>query len=225
MKRQAKIFLSEERGVTQTTWFRSYNTFNFGSYQSEHKTAVEKLYVCNDDTLAGSKSFTMVVEESTIIILLPVAGAVEYKNNSGQTTLINSGQLFAVSLQKGETFSLTNPYDEDLVNFLQFWFKAGGTTAGTPQLLAFNIDEKKNALVNTQLASPQFYIAKFDGRKETVHITGKQNNCVFVFVVQGAFELEGILLHARDGVALYNYPQVEMEALSNDAVIILVEMV
>ena len=90
MEQKAKIFLADERGVTHTEWFRSYNTFNFGNYKTEHKIPVEKLYVCNDDTLAAGKSLAMMMDEMTIIILLPVVGAVEFKNNSKQAVLIST---------------------------------------------------------------------------------------------------------------------------------------
>ena len=58
---KGKIFLSEERGYQELDWFRSYNTFNFGKYLHEHKTAIGPLYVLNDDTLAGGRSFSLVV--------------------------------------------------------------------------------------------------------------------------------------------------------------------
>ncbi len=34
---KAKIFLAEDRGLNETPWFRSFNTFNFGQYQLEQK--------------------------------------------------------------------------------------------------------------------------------------------------------------------------------------------
>lgn len=43
-------------------------------------------------------------------------------------------------------------------------------------------------------------------------------------MLEGAFEVQGTLLHARDGLALWETDEVEMEALSNDAIILLVEL-
>jgi quercetin 2,3-dioxygenase len=219
---QAKIFLAEERGVTETEWFRSYNTLNFGTYYSQHKTPVEKLYVCNDDTLAGGKNFNLLIDEPAIFILLPVVGAVEFKINETVIT-VNAGQVFSTLLFKGDTIELCNPFNTGLINFLQFWIKTDDEISSTPQLLSFNIDDCKNNFVNTGLTVP-VNIAKFDGRAETVYKTINNNNCLFAFVIQGAFEMEGILLHARDGVAFWNYKQAEIEALSNDAIIVVLEM-
>lgn len=42
----------------------------------------------------------------------------------------------------------------------------------------------------------------------------------FAFVLAGAFELAGQLLHTGDGLALWDTSIVELEALSNEAVVI-----
>ena len=67
-------------------------------------------------------------------------------------------------------------------------------------------------------------VGKFSGRAETVYHSKQSSANVFVFVLEGAFEVEGRLLHARDGLALWQTTAVEMEALSNDALVMLVEM-
>jgi hypothetical protein len=51
---KGKIYLAEERGLNETDWFRSYNTFNFGKYQHEFKKPFSSLYVLNEDTLGGA---------------------------------------------------------------------------------------------------------------------------------------------------------------------------
>lgn len=221
---QAKIFLAEERGVTETEWFRSYNTFNFGNYQNEYKTPVEKLYVCNDDTLAGGKQFSFIVEEDSLLIILPVVGAVNFTKEESAAIPVNSGEVFCIFLKAGEQFEINNPYRDELVNFLQLWFKAEDGNNMLTHLQSFNIDASKNIPVAVNLPLP-VTITKFDGRQETIYTPLNKNSCVFAFVIQGAFEMEGILLHPRDGVAFWNYEQIETEALSNDAIIFLVELI
>jgi hypothetical protein len=41
---KGKIFLADERGHNEMDWFRSFNTFNFGQYQLDHKTPFGPLY-------------------------------------------------------------------------------------------------------------------------------------------------------------------------------------
>jgi quercetin 2,3-dioxygenase len=42
------------------------------------------------------------------------------------------------------------------------------------------------------------------------------------FVLQGAFEAEGRLLHERGGLALWDAGEIEIEALSNNAILLLI---
>jgi hypothetical protein len=44
-----------------------------------------------------------------------------------------------------------------------------------------------------------------------------------IFVLNGAFEAKGCLLHERDGLALWDTNEIEMEALSNDAMMLVIE--
>ena len=46
---------------------------------------------------------------------------------------------------------------------------------------------------------------------------------VFVFVIDGAFEVSNRLLQARDGLAITKASQVEFESLSNEAIIMFIE--
>ena len=45
---------------------------------------------------------------------------------------------------------------------------------------------------------------------------------VFAFVIDGVFEVQDRLLHARDGLALSNFKAIDFEALSNESVILLI---
>ena len=84
-----KIFLTEERGIVEKGWFRSYNTFNFGSYRNEHKQPFGALAVLNEDTLAGGKSMAVHVAQDADIILIPTVGDIEFSNSNGDVSIVN----------------------------------------------------------------------------------------------------------------------------------------
>lgn len=71
---------------------------------------------------------------------------------------------------------------------------------------------------------PKLTIGKFTGREETVYNVSDPRAGVFFFVVQGAFEVQYRLLESRDGLSLWSTPEIELEALSNDAIILAVEV-
>ncbi len=227
----AKIFLADERGLNQTDWFRSCTTFNFGQYFNKHKTPFGGIYVFNDDTLGGGRSLQMLIEEDSYVILLPVIGAIEYSDMLGQENLIAAGQIQILAFEKGSTIRIRNPFKDEAVNFIQVWIKADGkaaahdTSPGT-----YDVNHFMNCLmritpsqVGEQSIPFNFSIGKFSGRGETIHPIRNNNAGFFVFVLEGAFEVEGRLLHARDGLALWGIQEAEMEALSNDALLLAIE--
>lgn len=227
---QGKIFLAEERGFNETPWFRSYNTFNFGKYYSEHKQSVGDVYVLNDDMLGGDRSLSMLVEEDSYIILLPIAGAITYNDSAKNENLLAAGQVQVAYIEKGTVFEITNPFKEETVNFLQIWIRADKKMVPSYCVSTYDVNEFQNNLIKI---SPQrladivlpfnVSIGKFAGRGETVYPTKEDNKASLLFVLAGAFETEGRLLHERDGLALWNAAEIEIEALSNNAVILLIE--
>ena len=229
---KAKIFVADERGLNETEWFRSLNTFNFGKYFDEHKCPFGDIYVINDDSLEAGRSLRMVMEDFSYVILLPVIGAVAYKDSSGNDNLIAAGQIEIIAVYKGETIEITNPFDEGLVNFLQIWIKGdiAKITRGS-YLGTYNVNKCIDSLLKlspnglgTSSLPFIFSIGKFKGRGETMYHLQDKRSGLFVFVIEGAFEVEGRLLHPGDGLGLWDLEQAEIEALSNDAILLAIEV-
>lgn len=230
---KGKIFLADERGSSHTEKFSSHSTFNFGKYFNEHKRPFGNIYVVNDEILDAGCSLKIQAEDLSYVILLPVMGAIASKDSSGNKNLIAAGQAEIIILDKGATLEISNPFDEGAVNYLQIWIKGDQDIIGKnkeSQLCTYNVNENIDRLTNILPDKPTTtslpfaaWIGKFTGRGETVyHLRGKRSG-LFVFVIEGAFEVQGRLLHARDGLALWEVDEVEMEALSNDAIILVIE--
>ena len=75
------IYLAEQRGTSQSEALRSFHTFNFGAYKEESRKPFGALQIFNDDTLKGGGQLQMHVEENTDILLLPIVGAIAFKNS------------------------------------------------------------------------------------------------------------------------------------------------
>jgi len=229
---KGKIFLADQRGVNETEKFQSRHTFKFGKYFNEHKEAFGNIYLLNDDILAGGGEIKMLAKEPSHIIRVPVAGAINYNDNAGNSKLVAAGQVLFTTAVKGDTITINNPFREEHVNFLQIWIRAGKTKmAAAKELVTYDdVNENLNSLVKiTPVISSNrelpfiLSIGKFSGRGETVYLPKNKKNALFVFVIEGAFEVEGRLLHGRDGLGLWETGVVEMEALSNDAIVLVAE--
>lgn len=219
----AKMFLADDRGLHQTAKFQSRHTFNFGTYRHEHKQPFCNVYVCNDDVLDAGCSVNMLVEERSWVILLPVIGAIAYKDGQRES-LFAAGQVQVLLMNKGDHFEIRNPFAEDLVNFLQVWIKAeDGLANQTAVPFTYDVNAHLNSMIPIHDASSfKVSIGKFEGRGETVYSVNNESS-VFLFVLEGAFEVEGRLLHARDGLGLQNVSTIDIEALSNEAMIVTIE--
>jgi len=230
---KGKIFLADERGHTELEWFRSYNTFNFGNYRHPHKDPFGALYVLNEDTLAGGSNISLQAEEDSEIILLPVVGTITYTDSLGNAGSVKAGQLVVLDAPKGMFVRIGNPYEGDLVKFLQWWVRVPSRTRPVaPEVLSFDLDGNSNMLTRAcarrrDSLSIHFHgavIGKLKGREEAVYKTIVPGNGLFAFVIQGEMEVQYRLLQAGDGLALWNLAELEMEALSREAIILVMEV-
>lgn len=210
---EARIFLADRRGVTESAAFRSYHLFSFGDYREEGREPFGCLCLLNDDTLAPGACSRMEPEADTEVLLLPVAGGLVCTDAVGEEHWIEPGQ--AIRLPPGP-YAIRNPYDTELINFLQIWRRDAPPASGT---VSFDLSEK-NTLHD--LSVGRFWgIGKYEGRQEGS--CRPEYSRVFVYVLEGAFEVQNRLLHPRDGLALTGAEEVEWEALSDDAILLVIE--
>ncbi|MFD2935045.1 pirin family protein [Spirosoma flavum] len=236
---QAQLYLSEQRGCTQIDYFRSYHSFNFGQYSNENKKPFGSLHVLNDDTLKASHSIKMQVDGNTDVLLLPIVGGLEYKSSLG-IGFLDAGQVQIFSLANGMTYEIINPYESELINFIEIWLP-NRSSIFLPKIrqIRFNLADKNKLLPLFSLNSTNLnnhqqsrgFIGKYDGRKSGIYPIEKSENGtqltgVFVFVLSGVFEVQNRLLHERDGLSLMNIhdSDIEFEALSNEAILLLLEI-
>ncbi|MCW3113881.1 MAG: hypothetical protein JWR18_2277 [Segetibacter sp.] len=158
---------------------------------------------------------------------MPIVGALSCTSENGKEIMIHTGQLFESCLEKSSFLKVLNPYETELINFLEIRINANPEgTANKQEVFDFDVNETANALI--PVTSPRvtnvfsstlfavIFVGKFAGRKEATYRTKNQ----------GVFEVQGRLLHARDGLALWNeLEDIELEALSHDAIVLLIELV
>jgi quercetin 2,3-dioxygenase len=218
-----RIYLADQRAVQETDWFRIYATFNAG-----HREPFGALYALNDETLAGGHQLDTVVQEDSYLWLLPVVGAVTFSDSQGNDTIIAAGEMMFTYQRKGDVFTIGNPYSDplQLVNYMTILLKTGNApVVKAPRLFTFDI-ASNNTLEKWHingLPGLTFGMGKYDGRSEGTYALRNPEKGAYAIVIQGAFEVNGRLLHERDGVALWDTPELEFEALSNQAIIFLIE--
>jgi hypothetical protein len=229
-KTEATIYLANQRGCSQNDWYRSYHTFNFGLYFNESKKPFGSLHALNDDTLKGGSTLKFESKEDSLILLLPVVGTLNYKNNL-EIGKVEVGQAYHFFAPKDSEFEIFNTYENELINFLQVriavYSSEPKNNFGKSE---FNFDADKNKLISLPSSGEDSIhnytltsIGKFDGRKEETYSLRNSDKGIFIFILEGAFEVENRLLQPRDGLALWNLKEIKFEALSNNAIILMIE--
>lgn len=179
------------------------------------------LYAADDILLAGGAAYAFSPGCYSSVMVLPLAGAVQYGDD-----LIAAGQVLYLKTQPADQFLFRNPFAGEVINMLIIGI-AQETLQEDKQVHSFDVNKFTNVLmqINNSPSTHGFKISigKFKGRGETVYSMQPQNQ-LFLFVLQGAFEAAGRLLHERDALLLWSCSAAEMEALSNDAIIVALEL-
>ncbi len=226
----AQIYLESLRGQFQTKGFRSLRTFNFEEYSAADRQSFGTLEVLNDETLMPECSCELQVEKFCQIILLPMVGAIEVEEKGGEPYFVNSGEALFLLASSDRTYTITNPYPDEAINYLQIRVD-DSQFLSTPMpssgiTVQFDLSER-NVLLPVQGyngSSAQLFIGRYHGRAEGIFTSRQPSHSAFIFVVEGAFEVQNRLLERRDGLALRNAEDIEFEALSNGAVIVVIDV-
>jgi redox-sensitive bicupin YhaK (pirin superfamily) len=232
---RAQIYKSEQRGIAESEVFRRFSTFNFRGYQDSSRNAFGALLVVNDETLGGGMNMVCHIEENTDVVVIPLVGGILYKDSLGNEDVIGTEEIRIFSAKKGMDYQLTNPYEKDLINYLQIRLRPAAADFGQQSMQqSFNLTTKNiltplfvptaftPLLLNTT-ANAYGFIGIFEARKEATYTLKNAQNGLFAFVINGAFEFENRLIESRDGLALTGIQQAAFEALSENAILLIVE--
>jgi len=221
----AQIFKSDLRGVFKSDAFQILSTFNFEAYQDWSRKPFGTLKVLNEGILAPSQKTFTFIDTDTEVVLLPLFGGIEYRDSLGNTDFIRIEQIKHISAQKGMSFELSNPYDSENINFLEIWFAAKTSNFKTASnRFDFGFFERNKMEPLFGFSNTIGFIGIYDGRKEGCYALKNDLNGVFVFVINGAFEVENRLLQEKDGLSLKKTATIEWEALSENAILLLFEV-
>lgn len=224
-----QIYLADQRGVTETNVFRRCCSFNYGDHFNEHREAFGSLKVFNDEILAANKSVTLTVAHTCYFVIVPITGELLVKDTEGKSSIIDVGEVHINYTNAGGILELINIYQENWVNFLYLQINADGDEFPIlNETFGFDFADRQNELITIIPADRKLpfklSIGQFTGRKDALYHLKNINSLLFAFNITGAFELQGRLMHERDGLALWNLEEADMEALSNNAVILILEM-
>ena len=223
---QGAILLADNRGLTQTDQYRSFQFFR----PADLRLQAGALVKFDEDTLAGGASLAMEAAADCDTLLIPLVGGVHFETDQ-HSHYIEAGSSLLYRAAENAAFTVSNPFQQALVNFLHIRIKGGPAPfpAGEVSVSRFDLEGAPNLLIDpfSGVPNPGHWtarIGKFKGREEAFYRLNRPDSGMFTFVVDGAFEVQNRLLHPRDGLLLRQLDELELEALSDQAVILILEI-
>ncbi len=229
------LYKANTRGNANHGWLQSFHTFSFASYHNPERMNFGAMRVLNDDTVAAGRGFDMHRHLNMEIVSIPLSGDLEHKDSMGNQTVIQQGDIQVMSAGTGIDHSEYNKNKDREVQFLQIWIMPNQRPV-SPRYDQIKINEHhlKNEFV--QILSPNqedegvwiyqdawFHMGEFTQEQTVVHKLHKEENGLFVFVLEGSAHAAGELLDRRDAIGVYDIAELEITAQS-DSKILLIEV-
>ena len=220
-----RIYLADQRGRHQTSDVQRLSTLSFGDYADANKGPLGRLLAFNEESLAGGASTELPVAQGCYVLLLPITGSVGFSLDGAAGGTVEVEEIQTLALVAGSVLHFTNPYEHETITFLHIWLRADLSASEVPPVFGFEWEMFASQLLEVISDERVFSlsIGRFRGREEAFYqLDGSAH--LFAFVLAGAFEIEGRLLHERDGLGLWEAEEVELEALSNNAIVLVLEV-
>lgn len=166
----------------------------------------------------GSYHFTYQGDSSVLIIVLYGEILINDFKKS-----ITSEQVFTVQAKESHFLTVKNNLADEKADILIVELKSKRPDHFF-SVEDVNIRDKNTLIpISNQLAYPNF-IGLYEGRREQEYSLYDPKNTLFGMVLNGAFEFQNMLLEARDAVIIKDIETLEFEALSENALLLLLEV-
>ena len=227
---------SASRGDADHGWLHSHHTFSFANYYNPERMHFGALRVLNDDFVAAGMGFGTHPHDNMEIVSIPLEGDLEHKDSMGNVSVIKHGDVQVMSAGTGITHSEYNKNKDKPVKFLQIWVFPNKKNV-TPRYDQITLDFKDRTNKFQQIVSPNsnqdgvwvhqdawFHLGTFDKDFSAEYGIKKSGNGVYAFVSKGDGTINGKLLNERDGLGIWETDTFTVEANSQDAEVLLMEV-
>lgn len=218
-----RIYLADRRRAEQSETYQALFTLPFKA--DDNVYSFESLNVFCEVTQKPGTIVHHTCSTSGALFVLPLVGKVALHDLKNETA-IDAGQLLHAGITQGLQIEFKNSYQSEWISYLVWEIQ----TERKPHtaIVDFDIEAAAGALVDVVNKADQsipitVQVGMFNGRQEEV-LTYQTSQHEFIFVIEGAFEVQKRLLHARDGLSLPHCQSMEFEALSNQAIILILSL-
>ena len=226
---------ARSRGHANHGWLDSHHTFSFADYYDPRHMGYGPLRVINEDRVEPAEGFSTHGHRDMEIISYVIDGELAHKDSRGADSVIRRGDVQAMSAGTGIRHSEFNASPVAPVHFLQVWIMPEEHGAaprydqktfpdaekrGRLRLIASR-DGRDDSLTIRQDAD---VFASLLNKAEAVRHKPGNDRKVWVQIVSGDADINGVEVHAGDGAAIEDEAVVTVTSLKDSAEILLFDL-
>jgi redox-sensitive bicupin YhaK (pirin superfamily) len=204
---------SSERGHAEHGWLDSFHSFSFADYYDPAHMGFGPLRVINEDRVQPGKGFGTHGHRDMEIVSYVLEGELSHKDNMGNGSVIEPGDVQRMSAGRGVMHSEFNPSADRPVHFLQIWIEPN-VTGIRPSYEQKRVDAAAKRGRLAPIATPDgrdgsvtihqdaaIYATLLDGDERVAHDVANGRRA-YVHVARGSVAVDGERLGAGDAVKL-----------------------
>ncbi|MDK2124606.1 pirin family protein [Parachitinimonas caeni] len=214
-----EIRKADDRGMADLGWLFSRHTFSFGDYFDAHQRGFSDLLVINDDKVEPGGGFETHSHHDMEIISYVLSGALEHEDSTGEGSVIQAGDVQAMSAGRGIDHSEYNHSDDEPVHFLQIWILpnrlrvepryqqrhvSAAEKRGCLRLIASAEGTGQSLRIHQDV---RIYAGLFDG-DETAQLDLPGERFAYIHLARGSACINGLHLQEGDGVRIRHEPTI-----------------
>jgi quercetin 2,3-dioxygenase len=219
---------SKDRYHLESDWLNTYWHFSFDTYHDPANMNFGPLRVFNDDTFAPAGGFPMHAHREMEIVTYLIDGALEHRDDLGNTGVIRPGVIQRMSAGAGVRHSEYNHSKKDPVHLVQLWItpavnrlqpsweqKSFSLADRSGKLLPIAVPSSKNG--DTVASAVQIhqdasiYTSLLAPGRSAMHrlVDGRR---AYIFVIGGNLQLNGETLAVGDQARVTNESELQLSA-------------
>ena len=213
---------AQDRGHADHGWLDSHHSFSFADYHDPAHMGFGPLRVINEDRVQPGTGFGTHGHRDMEIVSYVLEGQLEHKDNMGNGSVIEPGDVQRMSAGRGVLHSEFNPSRDRPVHFLQIWIVPArtGIDPGYEQKRVSATDKRGRLRL---IASPDggdgtvtihqdanVYAALLDGAEAATHELAPGRRA-YVHVARGSVYVNGQSLAAGDAAKIEGETEVVLD--------------
>jgi len=226
---------ASSRGFANHGWLKAAHSFSFANYYNPERVHFGTLRVLNDDIIAAGEGFGTHPHDNMEIITIPLEGSLEHKDSMGNGSIINAGEIQNMSAGSGITHSEFNPLADKDGNLLQIWIfpKVKDITPRYGQLKydQARLENSIETFVSPEHDESKLWInqdawislSRSQAGKELHYPIYKVGNGLYLFLISGEIEVEGLTLEPRDAAGFWDSDKISIK-VKKDAFLLFLDI-